>query len=277
MSEGLSRRDLVAVAGTSIALAACNKTGDTGKADSCLTIKDDTIPGTNNGPYKMRGYPAVPYGDDPHDQPPKEFKPAFISVLHIAANGLWSYDINYAHFEIQQNLNDAERLEQAIIRLEKKISSPRKSSFGKISEQNLKPYVKMKTDVGKQCDYLEMEPLEFNSENEIFIFIESGKVGLDDKKLISFSNGLSDGSLAAENYSFYWARLVPQNDLGSIKNNGQMIRLRNYCLDAGGNSQIGKPELKHSLNIHFGAPLKSRGFVPMVIDPDTGNGSGNEP
>jgi hypothetical protein len=279
MKNDVSRRNFVALAGAGVALAACGKDEDAASGNAaCVTVEDDTVPGAANSDYKFLGYPAIPYGDDPHDRPAYNFTPKFISILHVTDDGPWGYDINHAHFEIDENTDEAGRLSAAITRLQKKILAlPRKKRFGDITDQSLKPYVKKRYNVGEVCDYTKLEKIEYNSQNELFIFIESKKIALENGKLISFSNGLSDGTKAEENHSFYWATLVPQAELGAIKNKGQMIRLRNYCRAADGTEQTDKPELKHSLNIHFGATLKGGGFVPMVIDPNTGNGSGNEP
>jgi hypothetical protein len=262
MSEGINRRGLIAVTGATLAVAAC---GEVAKQGEDKKIK-----------MPILGYPEN-YGKNPNF--PKEgnsnFSARYIGVIDIRAAGGWKLDINHAAFDCKEGATDATRLDKAIKALSGK-RMPGKSRFKELKNE-LTPFNR-KLANGDNYDSANFDKLlGFKSPNELFIFIE-GDVELTQQAYLSFSPLGADLKPRDQNYAFFDAREIDTAKLQGLK--GRMISVRNYMTDKD-DKLIGKdqptPSQNYAMNIHFTVPGKGGTRIPMIIDPDTGNGAGNEP
>jgi hypothetical protein len=81
----------------------------------------------------------------------------------------------------------------------------------------------------------------------------------------------------AKNYSFFNARAVDTFAMSrKLDAKGKMIRVENYACNEDG-ADINVPNQRYSMNIYFAVDAGPTGPVTLVVDPDTGNGTGNEP
>ncbi|MEE9434504.1 MAG: hypothetical protein V3V15_09725 [Sphingorhabdus sp.] len=275
----LSRRKFVALSGATLALGACKPSDDPLLVDT--PISPDDAERTANEFFKNAT--GFDHGDDPHvilsEQRRAMFKPEYIAIVHITSSGAWSLDVNHAHFKLSPaTLSDntpANRLNEAQSYLVGKLSG-RHARFR--DNTNMRPY---KRQDRTYADALDFGGFGFDSQHEIFIFFNSTDIRLVSGKLILFKDKLIDDRPAKPNHSFYGAKI--ENGLNAqLKGQGQMIRLENYFTDEQGRSLTGKrPAHEYGIGIGFVAPPTPR-FTPLqdkyiIIDPDTGNGWGNEP
>lgn len=281
MTEEISRRGLVAMAGVGLALAGC-KPSESSDGNSSADKKRMN---------KMGG--STTYGANPRLGPPdinashwKTFEPEYIALLYIGFKSDQSMIINHASFKFKGN--DDERRDRAI------------ALFDKIADKNI-TFAKLQNGdeprpgYGGALDFTDFKHFGFKSKTEIFILLHQvglGKTtfGLDEEQLLSFgtrlleTEQLDDGAggkyeehiRADENYSFFNAASVPADKISKIAPNlfGALIRVRNYVTNEHG--PIVNTSRKYALNIHYNVPGPTD-RIPMVIDPDTGNGTGNEP
>jgi hypothetical protein len=131
----------------------------------------------------------------------------------------------------------------------------------------------------------------FGSQGQIYIFVENDNVGFNNVTPISFTGfGAFDRQLTAgleekdPNRSFYNAVVEP--NFGGIR----VLIIDNYYLGLRGHAIGPAPDYfystKYSMNINLvtcrnPSPsctlADSRQVIPITVDPDTGNGWGNEP
>lgn len=308
MSNDVSRRNFVALAGAGLALTACrDKTSnDRSSGPEARFTKSDLVEFQTKSDVAFsqhlkagRGWKYPHHGNDPNE--PRSyyevsnptgiikkvnlFNPQFFHIISIEDGSKnssdpkkrWSIDINHAHFSFASTFDDEitnnARLKKAIEILENK----KPGLFSATTNSNRKPFNRKKLP---EIDYAEdilFSKLKYGSKHEIFIYIDGPFIGLESKSLISFAPNRNPSGVAKENFSFYGAEIVPLNSMGSLWDKGRIIRLRNYFEDANGDPVISTDEMVYSMNIHIGVPNGTNGSVPMVIDPDTGNGMGNNP
>lgn len=282
MTDEFSRRNFVALATAAAAtsLASCAKAKSEG-ADQ--TVEDAVNLDTLDTPYEFRGeFPT--YGANPNHTPTYRapipetvpFKPKHIAIIQIRSPKAWLLDINHAHFSVDENYTDQQRLERAISLIGKKGASKK---FRDISSLSDKPFVKQKPpSIGDSADYSNFAKLGFGSQHELFVYFEATNIAFKSGHLFTFAPKTHRGADAAENYAFFDAEVVPYSSMGNLKNKGRMLRLKNYYTDDTGVLIPEKAEeITYAMNIHVEMKIDEGDFVPMIIDPDTGNGSGNEP
>jgi hypothetical protein len=283
MSDGLSRRELVAVIGAGMAVSAC-------------TAKDDGA--GRNGTHKRDPLNKDTCGNEglnPHDKPPagsmnpSTFKTDYIAILCIELGDNWSMTINHGNFSLGANeKDDPGREKKALVTLSeswKDEAKPRKQF-----KENNSHNPRNRKD-GSVDDHSNFEKFRFNQPIELFIYIYQRNIGgsksiLPDGRLLSFGpymqqlNGNNVPFEATDNCSYFRARLVNLSDYKKLDKHGFMFRVENWSRKADG-TMVGTAEVLHSMNIHFSIPLKDLDGneirMPMVFDPDTGNGTGNEP
>jgi hypothetical protein len=268
----ISRRDIMTLAGAGLALSACDWKGGKGSARS-----DKGGPGGADharkamAPCDPFGYPANTLPDDASYFPVK-FEAPYICVIHIDFSKAWTLAVNYASFAIDSKSDDKERLEKAKAVLNERFDLQKPvDSFSKLT----------KNPTYGNTDYHDFSKFGFKSKHELFFFFDSNLVVLNPDFLVVFTKlSMNHPKIPNnENYSFINASVVSKDDMGSLYDRGRMIRMRNYVQDEGGQPiDWNKGESRHySMNLHFQVPCGTNQWVPMVIDPDTGNGNGNEP
>jgi hypothetical protein len=262
-----SRRNMIALAGTGIAAAALSGCGEKSSSEVATLAVDN-------------------FGDDPHAKSAPErvpFNPEFMSLVHLTSDGNWAISSNDAHFKfVQESYDPAARTKWASEIFVNKIKNgwqrfreaPRGSRFEVFDRTPAAP-------TPDYADALEFAKFGFGSPHDIYIFFEhgAGELSLDPARLIDFSRTLLTGKPANPNHAFADTELVTdRNLLGDLADLGSLIRLNNQCTLKDGGSYHRLPYGKvtsqeYKLNIYY----KTKSGIAMAIDPDTGNGAGNEP
>ena len=263
MGKDFSRRNFVALTGASFAIAACSN-----------ARQPDAPP--DKKPTDIRGYPEN-YGDNPNIARAGDFPVNYIGIIDIRARGGWKIAINHAAFPSTdlggKPLSEDAKLEKAIRIIQAKGANGRFRDL----KGDLAPCPRS----GGVLDGDNFDGrLGFKSKNELFIFIEGQGVELTQGALLSFTPLGSDLKPRDPNYSFYNASSVDPATLAAAKLSGRMIRVRNYMQDKNGKpigSNHQTKSQRYSMNIHFTVPGEGGTAIPMIIDPDTGNGQGSEP
>ncbi|MEE9434503.1 MAG: hypothetical protein V3V15_09720 [Sphingorhabdus sp.] len=135
----------------------------------------------------------------------------------------------------------------------------------------------------------------FDSPNLIFIIVDNEDLEFDERKnngkkrnLVRFAEFLAEPNSATiqykkaeDNHAFVNIDTIPTLTVYSDGAAGhfprkKLIRLENWFTSKGGSSLSNK-QLMYSMNIHLLATGNGGQKIPIVIDPDTGNGWGNNP
>ena len=222
-------------------------------------------------------------GIDPHDLSHRPtnvaFVPSYVTIIVVGSAGAWRFGANHASFAIDNPADNtpSARLAQALRILKKVVPGRRKLSDLQPGKPDAEAKLYRRTDgTFDRDDFLD---LGFNSQHEVFVYYDSADVILDNDQLISFGATLSDGSPAASNDSFFVSRVADAALNGPLK--GKLIRIENYNTIFDGSSFTPRPNndvskaVKYALNYHVTLP--GRQPLPIVIDPDTGNGMGSQP
>ena len=291
----INRRNLIVAAGAG-ALAGC------GKGESKRVERDPN----NCGP---RGW-FDSFGLDPNfkdwstfeqayplSKLPK-FTPRYITLVRIsAASGKnWALDVNHASLDasgLEQEGRES-LVNEAFDLLGKNSKWRMKQLKGELKKQ-LYPREKPAPSSGSDpvIDIDGFDYLGSNSPVEIYIWVDLPESKLIEGHYITFSPLSSEGQKKASFPYFkdpYKQQDISPNDsyfatkFSGSTSGRNVIQIRNYFKDydfkkeefSDRSGDTLKPRA-YGLNIHF-AILDNKGkSVPMVIDPDTGNGSGWEP
>jgi hypothetical protein len=274
VSEGLSRRELIALAGAGVAAGSSPLVAAPGAA---LTVPAEKAGFDDNHGSDPQGGPTYPG--------PISYNPAFAAIAIIDFVHPWTIDVHHASFPLHpQPGDDPEnyRLDLAVKAIswvtgsnERKLGHLKNNQLG---SQDLIPHERKKSLYKGRHHVPSFEGFKFFSQNEIFIFLRNPDIIIDDRRLIRVTKYSADVPGPMDlNFSLFRARSVP--GLGPLGNHGKLIRIENHVRDATGAASGN--ETKYSMNIHFKMRVKPEGaeknYVPMVLDPDTGNGTGNEP
>lgn len=277
MTHKLSRRDVVVLAGAGFAASACSPR-KANLVEDCAKIIE-----AERGEQLLFASPGDPWGADPHDSHPSggqnkypAFAPNHIALLYLGLGSDWKIRVNQASYV----LDGIDPLAKALSIFKALTKTPGRRFKDLETELGFPPHKRTKTNIG-QVDSESFADFKFASQNEIFIFLHHPDVELDPALLISFTGLTQNGEQAAFNYSFFNAAPVTENELGDLNQIGKMIRLRNYVSKRHG-EKITEENIPYSMNIHFTVPgVTALGTaaarMPMVFDPETGNGTGNEP
>jgi hypothetical protein len=283
MSDRISRRKLVTLAGAGLATPSCSALlrhhRGMNSAGMCL---DWGAPASGPPTYDVKGKPKVT----------TEFEPDFITIVHVDFAQAWRIDVNHASFRISNN-TESGRLTQVLNTLMEKVR-PITGSKKRFAE--LKSHKPIPRKNG-QLDKNNFDSFGFNSKHEIFFFFDNDAIDFNDRALITFTPLGSDGQgppnslYFDQNYSFFNARPVTKAEMNGYQLGGKILRVENHMTLRDG-SDIDREDIaeaqKYSMNIHFlmrsvtdAKPgqlnAKKRDFMAMVMDPDTGNGAGSEP
>lgn len=257
MTDGLSRRNLMLLAGAGATLAACKARGS-GPGDQLMF-----------GRWPTHGKPTKPGPKYDTGASGPDFRPNWITLVHIDFPPSDMLTVNHACYYFPKD--EGERLRRAIhlFGLKRPAMGPKKR-FAAL-EGNDKPYKRF----NQWWDFDDFNKFGFASQHEIFFFFDSPHVTLDDDWLISFSPASDKGKPRDHNYSFFNTTSVPAVLHGGGTSVGSIVRVRNYFTDPSGRSIDPDDTQKlqtYSMNLHF--RYKN---IPMILDPDTGNGTGHEP
>jgi hypothetical protein len=282
MSEtGISRRNMLAVAGAGLVVAACDGKPE-GEAKS-------------SGPIKYTGRPG-PFGFEPHSADDEKlvssalgkFSPSYVTVVQVFSDGAWAFSANHAAIVAEPDNTEAQAL-----RILRKADRPAPPGFrrkfrdfgpGSAAMDKEQFYRRAQHPPTGSYDLDDFQSFGFASQHEIFVYFASRRATLQPDNLISFFPMLNDGTAADPNDSFF-AREI-QNPAGL---NGTLIAIRNYFAKAEWNEDgtvksivrrnPASDKATHALNLHFTLPAARPGLppMPMIIDPTTGNGMGSEP
>jgi hypothetical protein len=272
MSEDLSRRDLVALAGAGIVLS------------GCVPCKSDGVQITSVDDWGENPQDGHPVGGLQHY--PSDFKPNYIALLYLGLGSNWQVRVNHASYWMPGKGPD-DRRDKAIAVFKALISGPPQHRFGDRGMQIQHQSFQRKDH---SLDGVTFDTFRFASATEIFIFIHQADlvpgpttqttITLDPRTLLSFGSRLQKKDAhgnplpAARNYSFFNAAVV--NGDADLNKLGGIIRVENWMTEELGDP-ITAPDISYSMNIHFTIPGNNGRQFPMVFDPDTGNGTGNEP
>lgn len=272
MEQGISRRGLMAVAGASAVLASC---GGTSPSDNKSTVG---IAGPNN-----------PYGINPHAPPAAltnvAFAPDYVTVIRIDSPGAWRFTANHASFGIDAGNNTPEaRLAQALRILRKtgpgkKLGTLRPGTPD--GEDRIYRHPDHGNDPNAGYDRDDFRDFAFASQHELFVYYDNPDVTLQAGNLLSFSHFLVNGTDRADENDSFVVERVPDAQLpASLK--GKLIRIKNYNAVKASDGTFRRRDPKvesdaarYSMNFHFTVPASRP--IPMVLDPDVGNGYGGRP
>lgn len=139
----------------------------------------------------------------------------------------------------------------------------------------------------REIDFLDFN---FDSQNLIYIYVDNENIEFDDRRnangkmqnLVRFTKFTSEylkptvsNQEAEPNNSFFNASILQTQ---SRKLTGSSIlRLENWYTDKYGRPVPCHSELLYSMNIHLMMETDDGQVIPIILDPDTGNGWGNEP
>jgi hypothetical protein len=230
---------------------------------------------------------ADPYGSDPHFAEPHNapYAPEYIALLYVRLEPDWNMVVNHACYAVPDGAgdmphHDQARLNKATAVFQEKLtqSAAQRRDVQLFELQAHVPYKHMKpthTDPAREYDSVSLKDFKFASQNEIFIFLHhpTTSIQLVPGDLIGFSaKWIGPAQVTAPNGAFFNAKEVAPGPADA-----KLIRMRNYAVDAGGNSLPTGMTLEYSMDIKFQVNAGGAGWVTMIIDPDTGNGSGYEP
>lgn len=263
-------------------------------ASAVVLLSSAPAPAQEDPADCIRGYNDH-WGEDPRCPPSYEsgtaaaYNPRYISVVIIDLESGWKANVHHASFPLHPPSmgNTANyRLDLALDVISWVLKgSPRKLGHIKFRDFRKLDHVPYKRLGGTYKDKRHIPSFDdfaFANQNEIFIFLRNADIELNKKRLIRFTQySENKPELMAKNYSFFNARSIEGDSLGSLKNSGKLIRVENHLTNPD-STPITTHPLSYSMNIHFKMRIApelgaDERFVPMIIDPDTGNGTGNEP
>jgi hypothetical protein len=279
MIDKLSRRDLVILGSVGLAASGCQrgigypdnkqatdqqrgtgKRNDNFKADNVLSQCEDWGYSTKTKPKDGTLFPV-------------DFEAPYICVLHINFSEPWRMQVNYASFPMGNDFSDTGRQTKALDILREKLGIPNGSRIEHFSDLK-----KIPTYNGS--DHRDFSKFGFKSQHELFVFFESPNVQFADTLVVFTKVDPNHPDIPYhQNFSFVNATEVTKGDMGNLYSRGRMFRMRNYVQDEDGHpiDASKKEKRRYGMNIHFKIPGANNDLVPIVIDPDTGNGAGNEP
>lgn len=310
MNNGISRRDLALLGGASLVVSACGSATDGATSgpvgsDASINLKvgDEALAELFKKRFSTNAlsgeFPV--FGKDPHQPPPfgssnpihsnyvSEFAPKFIHIIQIKMSNDWELKVNQAHFSISGDLiiNPKSRIARVVDIINEK-KSPLLGENDRFSQNSKnKPHIKNNSSPRKDyAEYFSLDKLGYGQQSELFIYYDSERVSLFGKYLISFNPTSLMSPNEGKNFSFFNARIGEPRETENLRK-GRIVRVENWYTS----DEMGSPippypssatpppaDIPYAMNFHFGVPVKGGGnVVPMIIDPNTGNGAGNEP
>jgi hypothetical protein len=255
MSEGINRRMVLGATGATLALASCK-----GAEKDKPVIADITSACENHGDS-----PRLADGTKPHKD--IDWMPEHYCVVYVNMDG-GDFVAKHAYYPtgfqeiLSDRVNPSSKKAEALATL--KNMADNKSWLG--------------TPMFPGENF---ENFWFGSQQEIYIFVDGNLAKIDPDILLVFSKNKTKQSNTEEpqkNKTFYNAQ-----PLKGAVNGKDVTFVQNWFATLAGDKKIQKqrpsdhekrPKDIYAMNIHI---LLGSAKVPGVIDPDTGNGAGNEP
>lgn len=237
------------------------------------------------------GHQRETHGDQTHKDPPAQalrdvpFNPQYMAIAHLTSEGAWQIASNHAHFSCRLT-RKSERINRAGDIIRNKLINRYERFKDEKSNSDFIPISKIFDGQTVVFDFLEFVPFNFGSQHDIYFFFEHspGVILFDplNENLITVSKYRSNGQNGDENKSFYNSEAIPvQSNNGDFL--GTMIRIENRFMVEKGlfikkYKSISQNDgiINYKLNLIY-TVNRPGGLITMVIDPDTGNGSGLEP
>jgi hypothetical protein len=281
----ISRRSALTAAGPTLAVAACGKQPKARAEEA--NVQAMTASEVTSGLKEF----LQQLGVKPHGKPPKEpypfagqagyptYEPGHFMLIYVASTKPWQIFANHAVFAYKSKV-PKERMKQVIDLLELKKPNP------------LKPFSQLSSDVADglwpgqttpaKRDHLFFKNLGFGSQHDIFIYFDHKLDATDPDKdeilfdqtlanFITFSEHKFSGSGAAENHAFYNLRKVSKSAMAPIKE-GTLFSMENWFTAQDGKTIPAGFDASYKTNF-----LYFTNGIPMLIDPDTGNGTSWQP
>lgn len=282
MSDGLSRRELVAMFGAGMAVSACAAQDDNAAENGANQHESLARASCDN------------LGENPHKAPrpefkanPPEFKPKYIAILCIELGNDWTMAVNHANFQLGEDELDPELREKKALKALNE-SWPKESKARNHFRLNKDNKPRLRSDGVTVDDHTDFNKFRFHREIELYIYLyhsSDNKTIAPEGRLLSFGSYMQETDSrkvplkAVGNCAYFNAKLVDLNNHEKLNKHGFMFKVENWSRKPDG-TPVGAEEVRHSMNIHFSIPVNTGNkiiMMPMVFDPDTGNGTGNEP
>lgn len=289
----VSRRSMIALAGATAILAGCKDnsrttagpTRDDGIPDSCTSLK---ILGKYD-PWglepNLKNWQNSSIGKLPTSLP--NFAPAYITLVRISPRkGVFGLEINHASYNAA-GYSQGERADLAQSLFSQVSPGAARKHFREIPPRGNNPAGKPFAIYSRHAPAPGPNPVvdldgfeNFGSSQQVEIFVwfdVPAGLSIDPTLLVSFAPFTQSNNGASKNDRFF-AREI----MGNLP--GKLIAIENYFTtfsesDCTFAPDDGKKDKVFAMNIHFNldGAGPSRLPIPMVIDPDTGNGNGSEP
>lgn len=233
-------------------------------------------------------------GNDPNDGFPKNisYTPKFLTLVRISSKGKWDITTNHASFDAPPASNPVDTAKDAEARLCRAIELFKYFKQSRNEQKRFKEIFApgggsgIKKRKNNDYDAIDFDDFNFGYQHDIYIWFDSSDVALHKAggkdHLIEMTRFTAAGDTTTFNKSFYASDASAQANpaLG-----GKVILVRNYLRDGAGNSlrdANGNPvdPLKtypYSMNIFFELIRKGSTNLVVILDPDTGNGTGYDP
>jgi hypothetical protein len=284
----LNRRNLLAAAGlgaASAALAGCNQPVGGDKSTAAINPKE--LSGLVTDFINERGINN--YGHNPNEAPSgptMPFNPKFMVVVHMTSKGPWAINSNLAHFAFT-DADKAKRITQASNICLNKLDKKHRRFRDEGRRKPYSPYDRKPAEAQPDfADAIEFAEFDFVHQHDIYIFYEhkKGEVMFDPDQLITFSEYQFGGAPANENQAFFNAEVIDPALTGKLADKGSLIRLENhYTVWKTNKYELVGPEgqqlpfgvaQNYKMNLIYVAGSSG---IPMLIDPEIGNGTGDDP
>lgn len=284
----LNRRNLIAAAGLAAAgtaLAGCDLIG--GSEPKVAAISPKEVAGLLGEFVQDRGINN--YGHNPNDAPigpTVPFNPQYMAVIHMTSRGPWAINSNLAHFAFADQ-DKSKRIDHAGAILLNKLTKNHKRFRDAGRGNAFSPFDRRPGDARPEfADFLEFAEFDFLHQHDLYVFYEHkpGEVLFDPNQLVTFSQYQFGGAQADENHAFFNAEVIDPAQTGQLAGKGSLIRLENhYTVWNGSQYELIGPEgqvlgaaLDKSYKMNLIYVAGSSG-LPVLIDPDPGNGMGGTP
>lgn len=274
MSQEITRRNLMMLAGAGVATSACGPLARRSEKDEGV-VKPERLTDLRS-PFVLLTSGCQLYGENPHDDPPSSatgtpyrypaFAPDYVTILYLGLEAGWNIRVNHASYHLP-GASEGDRLNKVRKVLEDVV--PRNRRFRDFAQAHGTYRRRDNTFDGDS-----FRTFGFKSPNELFIYLHNPTIKLDTFPLISFGEYGQDGTPRERNYSFFNAHEASAG--ATLDAAGKLIRMRNYVKNVRA-SDITVANQGYAMNVHFTVAAGAAGRIAMIIDPDTGNGTGNEP
>ncbi|HEV7232656.1 MAG TPA: hypothetical protein VGN36_00325 [Sphingorhabdus sp.] len=281
----VSRRNFVALGGATVALGACKATGSPAKNDM-----------VGKGPSPHNGHFA--HMDKPAGSTLPPFEPRYITAIYLkfgAKGNKHAMIARHGYAELPDDPANPGKptKDQGVIQaLAEQELAEAQNPKGPWKRPNDKPNKKWRRED-------DLEKLDFDSQNILFILLDNDadEYRFDDRiekgtgdattgtraNLVRFTHYAGqpyaneiEYSVVEPNNAFVNARLIDALATGPFKGR-RILRLENWFVDKDGMPIKPWAKLLYSMNLHLLATTAGGKIIPLIIDPDTGNGMGNNP